>query len=84
MRDVIQMRTTLNVDDDVLRAVKEIARLRGNTAGAVLSELAREALEKERSGPARAVRNGVPLLPWKAEGAPVDLELVNSLRDELP
>ena len=26
MRDVIQMRTTLNVDDDVLRAVKEIAR----------------------------------------------------------
>ena len=31
-----------------------------------------------------AHRNGLPLLPWKAEGAPVDLELVNSLRDELP
>jgi hypothetical protein len=29
-------------------------------------------------------RNGVPLLPWKPEGAPVDLQLVNSLRDELP
>jgi hypothetical protein len=28
-------------------------------------------------------RNGLPLLPWKAQGAPVDLELVNSLRDEL-
>ncbi|MDH3424758.1 MAG: type II toxin-antitoxin system VapB family antitoxin, partial [Gemmatimonadota bacterium] len=31
------MRTTLNIDDDVLRAAKEIARLRGNTAGAILS-----------------------------------------------
>jgi hypothetical protein len=28
-------------------------------------------------------RNGLPLLPLKAQGAPVDLELVNSLRDEL-
>jgi hypothetical protein len=29
------------------------------------------------------VRNGLTLLPWKPDGAPVDLELVNSLRDEL-
>ena len=28
-------------------------------------------------------RNGLPLLPWRAQGAPVDLKLVNSLRDEL-
>jgi len=28
-------------------------------------------------------RNGLPLLPWKQKGAPVDLELVNNLRDEL-
>ena len=28
-------------------------------------------------------RNGLPLLPWQAQGAPADLELVNSLRDEL-
>ena len=81
MRDVIQMRTTLNVDDDVLRAVKEIARLRGNTAGAVLSELAREALEKERSGPARAVRNGVPLLPSRPGVGIVTPEAVRSLGD---
>jgi hypothetical protein len=26
-------------------------------------------------------RNGLPLLPWMAQGSPVDLELVNSLRD---
>ena len=29
-------------------------------------------------------RNGLPLLPWNAQGAPVDLELINSLRDALP
>ena len=27
--------------------------------------------------------NGLPLMPWRAQGAPVDLKLVNSLRDEL-
>ena len=57
------MRTTLNIDDDVLRAVKEIARLRGNTAAAILSELAREALARGRPSTDVSVRNGVPLLP---------------------
>lgn len=57
------MRTTLNIDDDVLRAAKEIAKLRGSTAGAILSELAREALERSLATPAAEVRNGVPLLP---------------------
>jgi len=57
------MRTTLNIDDDVLRAAKEMARLRGNTAGAILSELARQSLERERRGSDLEVRNGVPLLP---------------------
>ncbi|MBT8402594.1 MAG: ribbon-helix-helix domain-containing protein [Gemmatimonadetes bacterium] len=59
------MRTTLNLDDDVLRAVKEIARLRGSTAGEVLSALAREALAREalgRGATSGTVRNGVPLL----------------------
>ncbi|MCP9915143.1 hypothetical protein AAF143_01680 [Cyanobium sp. ATX-6F1] len=30
-----------------------------------------------------ASRNGFPLLPLRPEGAPVDLELVNALRDQL-
>jgi len=29
-------------------------------------------------------RSGLPLLPWNPQGAPVDLELINGLRDELP
>ena len=39
------MRTTLDIDDDVLQAAKEIAQNRATTAGHVLSELARKALE---------------------------------------
>lgn len=74
------MRTTLNVDDDVLRAVKEIAKLRGSTAGAILSELARLGLERDRSAPADLeVRNGVPLLPSRPGVGIVTPEAVRSL-----
>lgn len=38
------MRTTLDIDDDVLAAVKDLAKAEGKTAGAMLSELARRAL----------------------------------------
>ena len=55
------MRTTLEVDDDVLQAAKELAALHRKTAGQVLSELARKALSPGR--PPVHVRNGVPLLP---------------------
>ena len=87
------MRTTLHLDDDVLAAARVLARQQRSSLGAVISELARQALvaptppnENARSTSSAdpAHRNGLPLLPWKAEGAPVDLELVNSLRDELP
>ena len=54
----------------------------------MISELARQALvapAPDFSSEHRSSdhRNGLPLLPWKEEGAPVDLEFVNSLRDEL-
>jgi hypothetical protein len=38
------MRTTLEIDDDVLAAAKELARRERSSAGAVLSKLARRAL----------------------------------------
>lgn len=74
------MRTTLDIDDDVLAAAKEIAASRSTTAGRVLSDLARRALEPKRS---RQVRNGVPLMPRRPRGsARPTLERVNRLRDE--
>jgi hypothetical protein len=36
------VRTTLDIDPDVLQAAKEIAANRGTTTGKVLSELARK------------------------------------------
>ncbi|MEB3234841.1 MAG: CopG family transcriptional regulator [Cyanobacteriota bacterium] len=38
------MRTTLDLDDDVLRAAKELARQQKRSAGKVVSSLLREAL----------------------------------------
>jgi hypothetical protein len=74
------MRTTLDIDDDVLQAAKEIAANRATTAGRVLSDLAREALEPKR---APRVRNGVPLMPRRPKGKPrATMDLVNRLRDE--
>jgi len=80
MHDAIPVRTTLEIDDDVLQAAKEIAANRRTTAGRVLSDLARQALEPKQRG---RVRNGVPLLPRRPAGTPrPTMELVNRLRDE--
>lgn len=74
------MRTTLDIDDDILIAAKELAASRDSTAGKVLSDLARQALKPRGR---RHVRNGVPLLPPAPKGSPKPtLELVNRLRDE--
>jgi hypothetical protein len=78
MRDDKGMRTTLDLDDDVLQAAKEIAELRQKTTGQVLSELARKALQPTR--PSR-VRNGVPLLPSQP-GRIVTTRMVDELLDE--
>lgn len=70
------MRTTLEIDEDVLQAVREIARGEGLTMGQVLSELARQALTRRVVG---GRRNGIPLFPRKPDGEIVTLELVNEL-----
>jgi hypothetical protein len=81
MRDDRTMRTTLDIDDDVLQAAKEMAASRRSTAGKVLSELARQALQPART--AARLRNGVPLLPRRPSGAPrPTMKRVNQLRDE--
>ena len=77
----MQMRTTLEIDDDILQAAKELAAHRRTTAGRVLSDLARKALEP--AGAAPPVRNGVPVLPRRPSSAPrPTMKLVNALRDD--
>jgi hypothetical protein len=81
MRDDSTMRTTLDIDEDVLQAAKELAAVRGRTAGQVLSELARAGLRP--AGHTARIRNGVPLLPARPAGASrPTMKLVNELRDE--
>ncbi len=73
------MRTTLELDDDLLAAAKQVARENGETLGQVISELARQSLE------ARApvtVRNGAILFTPKAGASKTNLRTVNKLRDE--
>ncbi len=61
------MRTTLDIDDDVLQAAKELGLARKKTTGKVLSDLARKSLEPKTS---HKMRNGVPVIPHRP-GAPL-------------
>lgn len=80
MRDDPGMRTTLDIDDDVLQAAKELAAMHGKTAGQVVSELARRALTPAAT---HRVRNGVPVLPRRPAGSPrPTMRRVNELRDD--
>jgi hypothetical protein len=73
------MRTTLELDDDLVTTAKHLARQQGVTLGMVISTLARKALSTETPP---KVRNGVLLFVPKAHASKPDLRVVNDLRDE--
>lgn len=75
------MRTTLDVDEDVLFAVKNLAASRKTSVGKVLSELARQALLPPTQTKSLK-RNGFTLFPKQSDGVIVTMDLVNRLRDE--
>lgn len=55
------MRTTLDIDDDVLAAAKELAKAQDTTAGKVISDAVRRHLT--RTSEPYEFRNGVPVFP---------------------
>lgn len=77
------MRTTLDIEDDVLQAAKEIAQREGGTAGKVISTLARQALLNPAGNLKKPYkyRNGVPLLPHR-DGEIITLEHIQKIMDE--
>jgi hypothetical protein len=76
------MRTTLDIDDDVLAAAKELARKQGNTAGEVISALARRALTGPAATPGvREPRGAYGFKPFAADGKIVSNETIDDLRD---
>ena len=79
------MRTTLDIDDDVLAAAKELARKEGATAGQIVSRLLRNSLtgaqQSDRS-PSRRGGGVAGFRPFAAKsGVVVTNDLVNALRD---
>lgn len=76
------MRTTLDLDDDVLASAKEIALREKKTAGQVLSELARKGLTHGAAGAARGGTAVLGFTPFASRGGVVTNELIRRLRDE--
>ena len=77
------MRTTLDIDDDVLHAAKERARRDNKTTGEVISELARSALTAPP--PARATQREKIVYgfrPFPRRGGIVTNELIDRLRED--
>ena len=74
------MRTTLEIDDDVLAAAKERAAAENKTAGQVISDLARKAMIGSPEHDVPKYRNGFRLLP--STGKVVTKELVDKLLEE--
>lgn len=74
------MRTTLDVDDDVLLAAKERARREKRSVGEVLSELAREGLAGRTRAVPEAGSHGFRPLPRRGE--PVTNGVIDRLRED--
>lgn len=79
------MRTTIDIEDDVLMAAKELARLQNVSAGFIVSTLVREALAGRQSRPVpehtqQKLVGG--FRPFPARGAVVTNDQVNNLRDQ--
>jgi len=76
------VRTTLDIEDDVLQAAKELARQEGGTVGQIISRLARCGLGASSTAATRSftTRNGVPVFPPRGEA--VTSEHIQELMDE--
>ena len=80
------MRTTLDIADDVLMAVKERARREKRSAGEVLSDCAREGLMHRHHAVSETTQpeSFYGFEPLPARGAAVSNELIDKLRDSEP
>jgi len=76
------MRTTIDIDDDLLAAAREIAQRERISAGQVVSRLLRTAL----AGPVQTVPQDDPVAtggfrPFSSRGVPVTNAEIDRLRD---
>ena len=79
------MRTTLDIDDDILQAAKELARRDRKTAGRVVSELASRGLSEAKYASTAKAATGKGFLgfrPFARRGTIITNEMINRLREE--
>lgn len=79
------MRTTIDIEDDVLMAAKELARLQNVSAGYIVSKLVREALAgcQSQDCPCHSETKRVGgFRPFPARGVVATNDQVNVLRDQ--
>ena len=76
------MRTTLDIEDDVLFAAKDLARREKKTAGQIISALARKGLAGTEASTAREPKAVCGFRPFPREGRVVSNELINKLRED--
>jgi len=76
------MRTTLDIDEDLLAAAKELARKEGSTAGQVVSRLLRRSLTGQQAATGAKRKSAAGFEPFLAKaGVVITNDLVNALRD---
>jgi hypothetical protein len=73
------VRTTLDIDNDVLEIARGLASHRKLSVGKVISDLCRKHLRQAGNG---KLRNGVRIIQRGKQATPVSLETVNQFRDE--
>ncbi len=72
------MRTTLNVDDDVLAGARALAAERGVSVGAALSDLARRSLRARRV----ATERSIPGFTVDPDSPPITPEMVRAANED--
>ncbi len=70
------MRTTLNLDDDILREAKSLSELQGKSLGSVISSLVRQGLQASRQG------KKFPTFDVPADAKIMTVEMVKEALDE--
>jgi hypothetical protein len=75
------MRTTLDIDDDVLLAAKELAKREKKTVGKLVSELARKGLIQPKKIQRSAKNSFLGFDPFPHRGSVVTNKTINDIRE---
>lgn len=72
------MRTTLQIEDDVLQAARSLAQTESKSLGQVISELARKGLRPQNRG---CDRSAFPVFDVPSDAFPITLERVKQAEE---